>query len=125
ADKLVRALVMMSDVDDPDFPDVPKARSLMKNDEDKQAFEFFQAADEIQNPYMLPPGTPGDVIEIYRKAFDAAVHDQEFRALTTQRQMNIVPRTGGKVQAKIEAMYATPPAIMERVKRAIAVSGGK
>jgi tripartite-type tricarboxylate transporter receptor subunit TctC len=125
ADKLVRALVMMSDVDDPDFPDVPKARSLMKNDEDKQAFEFFQAADEIQNPYMLPPGTPGDVIEIYRKAFDAAVHDPEFRALTTQRQMNIVPRTGGEVQAKIEAMYATPPAIMERVKRAIAVSAGK
>jgi tripartite-type tricarboxylate transporter receptor subunit TctC len=72
---------------------------------------------------MLPPGSPPDVVDAYRKAFVTAVKDPEFLALAAQRQMNIVPRTGPEVQAKIEAMYATPPAIVERVKRATALAG--
>ena len=124
-EKLVRALVMLSDIDDPDFPGVPRARSLLKSDDDRLAFEFFQGPDEIQNPFMLPPGAPADIVDSYRKAFVAAVKDPEFVALAAQRQMNIAPHTGAEVQAKIAAMYATPPAVIERVKRATSLAAGK
>jgi len=121
-DKLMRPLVMMSEVADPDFPGVPTVTSLLKSEDDKTAFEFFSTPDEIQNPFMLPPGTPDDVVEAYRKAFDAAVKDPEYLAEAVQRQQNIVPHNGADVQAKIEAMYATPQAIVERVKKATALA---
>jgi tripartite-type tricarboxylate transporter receptor subunit TctC len=121
-DKLMRPLVMMSDIDAPEFPGVPKVKDLLKTESDKQAFAFFQAADEVQDPIMLPPGTPNEVVDGYRKAFDAAVKDPEYMTEAVQRQQNVIPSNGAKVQAKIEAMYATPPDVIERVKKATALA---
>src|SRR4051794_26332302 len=91
-EKLIRPLIIMSEIDDPDFPGVPKVSDLLKTEEDKQAFEFFSTPDEIQDPIMLPPGTPKDILDVYRKAFEATARDPEYLAEALQRQQNIVPR---------------------------------
>lgn len=122
-DKLVRVLVVVSRVDDPEFASVPRAKDLLKTDAERKAFDFFQAPDEIQNPYMLPPGTPADVLATYRKAFDAAVTDPAYLADAEKRKQNVVPRTGDFVQKTIAEMYATSPEVIERVKKATSVAG--
>lgn len=122
-DKLIRVLVVVSSVDDPEFASVPRAKDLLKSDAERKAFDFFQAPDEIQNPYMLPPGTPADILAIYRKAFDAVVKDPAYLAEAAKRKQNVVPQTGDFVQKTIAAMYATPPEVIERVKQATSVTG--
>jgi tripartite-type tricarboxylate transporter receptor subunit TctC len=122
-DKLVRVLVVVSSVDDPEFASVPRAKDLLKTDAERKAFDFFQAPDEIQNPYMLPPGTPAEVLATYRKAFDAALKDPAYLADAEKRKQKLVPQNGEFVEKTIASMYDTPTAVIERVKQATSVTG--
>lgn len=122
-EKLIRVLVVVSAVDDPAFASVPRAKDLLKTDAERKAFDFFQAPDDIQNPYMLPPGTPAEVLATWRKAFNAAVKDPAYLAEAEKRKQKILPQTGEFVQKTIDEMYATPPDVIERVKQATNVAG--
>jgi tripartite-type tricarboxylate transporter receptor subunit TctC len=120
--KLVRFLFTVSERADTGEAGVPNVKALLKSDADRAALEFFQAADEIQNPFMLPPDTPVHIVEAYRKAFLAATKDPAYVADAEKRRQFIAPRSGEEVAAIIEAMYATPPHVIERVKRATSLS---
>lgn len=120
---LIRVLLVVSSVDDPKYASVPRARELLKSDADRDAFDFFQAPDGIQNPYMLPPNTPPDILALYRKAFDATVKDPDYLAEAEKRRQNVAPQNGEFVQKTIASMYATPPAVIERVKKATSTAG--
>ena len=121
SEKLVRGLIALSNIRDVAFPDTPRLIDLLKNDSERQALTFFQAPDEIQDPFFLPPQTPDDIVSVYRGAFVATMHDRDYLADADKRHQALVPRPGEEVQATIEAMYATPPAVIERVKRATAI----
>lgn len=122
-EKLVRVLLVVSSVDDPEFASVPRAKDLLKTDVERKAFDFFQAPDDIQNPYFLPPGTPADILAIYRKAFDAVVKDPAYLADAEKRKQKVVAQNGAYVEKIIAEMYATPKDVIERVKQATSVTG--
>jgi tripartite-type tricarboxylate transporter receptor subunit TctC len=43
-----------------------------------EAFEFWTAINEIDKWYALPPGTPKEIVDVYRAAWDKIVKDPEF-----------------------------------------------
>lgn len=122
---LVRILFVMSDSDDPDLKGVPRVSDLLKSEDDRKALAFFGMPDQIQDPMMLPPGASDEMTAIYRKAFDATIKDKAYVADYNHRKQSIVPHTGAQVQATIEAMYETPPAVVKRVVKATTVAGAK
>lgn len=121
-DKLVRGLVALSNIRDVAFPDTPRAIDLLKSDAERQALTFFQAPDEIQDPFFLPPETPDAIVSIYRGAFIATMQDRAYLADADKRHQALSPRPGEEVQRTIESMYATPAEVIERVKRATAIT---
>jgi tripartite-type tricarboxylate transporter receptor subunit TctC len=114
----IRVLIQISSAADPEFPNAPRMIDFLKADADRQALAFFSAPDDIQYPYMLPPGASADIVALYRKAFDAAVKDQAYLAEAKQRRQDIVPRQGTEVETIIAAMYDTPKDVVERVIKA-------
>jgi tripartite-type tricarboxylate transporter receptor subunit TctC len=122
-ERLVRGIIAVSNIRDVDFPNVPKAVDLVKNDEARQALQFFQAPDEIQDPFFLPPETTDEVLAVYRKAFEETMRDRAYVADAEKRQQALSPRPGEEVEATIRGMYETPPAVIERVKRATTITG--
>jgi tripartite-type tricarboxylate transporter receptor subunit TctC len=120
-DHLVRFLFVTSESDDPDLKGVPTISALLKNDADRQALKFFEMPDEIQDPFMLPPGVSTEAVAAFRKAFDASVGNSTYLDDARRHKQTIVPHTGAEVQATIQAMYDTPQAVVERVKRATSV----
>jgi tripartite-type tricarboxylate transporter receptor subunit TctC len=123
SEKLVRGLIALSNIHDVAFPDTPRAIDLVKTDTERQALTFFQAPDEIQDPFFLPPGTSDEVVSVYRGAFIATMKDRDYLADADKRHQALSPRPGEEVQATIESMYATPPEVIERVKRATTITG--
>ena len=121
-EKLMRPLVLFFSKPDPDYPDVPKMQDLLKTSEDKSAFAFFQISDEIQDPVMLPPDTPKEVVDAFRQAFDETVKNPAYLAEAAERKQKVAATSGADVEALIAKMYATPPAVIERVKRAITLA---
>jgi tripartite-type tricarboxylate transporter receptor subunit TctC len=119
AEKKLRVLVQVSTSGDPDFPDAPRVSEFLKTDADRQALDFFAAPDQVQYPYMLPPGVKEDVVATYQKAFDVAVKDPAYLADAKQRRQDIVVHSGADVQRVIETMYKTPKDVIDRVVRAM------
>lgn len=117
-DGKLRVIIQVSSATDPDFPNAPRLSDFLKTDADRQALDFFTAPDDIQYPYMLPPGASAEIVALYRKAFDAAVRDSAYLAEAKQRRQEIVPHAGAEVQKIIAAMYDTPKSVIDRVVRA-------
>jgi len=59
----------------PTFPTLVKGKSTGIMEE---TFDFWTALNDIDKWYALPPGTPKDVVEAYRTAWDKMVKDPEF-----------------------------------------------
>lgn len=124
-DKKLILLVQASFKGDPNYPDVPRVVDLLKSDDDRAILEFFGLPYELQNAYMLPPGTPDDILAAYRKAFDSALSDPDYRADAKKRNQEIEPHNGAEVTELIEKVLATPRSIVERATAAIGKPKGK
>ena len=114
----LRVIVQVSTSTDSDFPNAPQVGDFLATEADRQALAFFTAPDDIQYPYMLPPGVSADLVQAYRQAFNSAVKDPVYLAEAKQRRQDIVPHSGTDVQKIVEGMYATPKDVIERVVRA-------
>lgn len=125
SDHLVRFLFVTSESDDPDLKGVPAISALLKSDGDRRALKFFEMPDEIQDPFMLPPGVSAETVTAFRRAFDATVGNAAYLDDAKRHKQTIVSHNGEQVQATIQAMYDTPRDIVERVKRATSVEISK
>jgi tripartite-type tricarboxylate transporter receptor subunit TctC len=98
---------------------VPLMISLAKSEEDRQAMQMFYAQNAFARPFILPPGVPAERIAVLRKAFEATMKDPELLAEAEKMRIDVEWSTGEAVQALVAKMYETPPAVIERVKKAM------
>jgi tripartite-type tricarboxylate transporter receptor subunit TctC len=114
-ERTFRLLLQVAVVADPDYPGVPRVVDLIKSPADRQLLDLYLLPYEFNNPFMLPPGTPDDVVATYRKAFTAAVRDPEYRADAAKRRQIIDPRDGDDVTNLVRQLLATPPDVVRRM----------
>ena len=98
---------------------VPLMISLAKSEDDRQAMQMFYGQNAFARPFILPPGVPAERVELLRKAFAATMKDPELLAEAGKMNIDVEPSTGEQVQALVAKMYETPPAVIERVKKAL------
>jgi len=101
----------------PDLPKVPLAVSLAKTPE---ARKLIQAVDQTHGaavrPYVLPPGTPKDRVEILRKAFMQAVKDPELLAEAGKANLEINPASGEELERNVRELLHLEPALVAQLK---------
>ena len=68
----------------------------------------------------MPPGTEKERVEAMRRAFDDTMKDVEFLAEAKAASLEINPYTGAQVAELLRKAYASPPAVIEEARRAIA-----
>jgi tripartite-type tricarboxylate transporter receptor subunit TctC len=62
----------------PDFPKVPELESFAKSDLERKLIAMQRAFRIAGTPFVLPPGTPKDRVEIIQGAFRKTYQDPEF-----------------------------------------------
>jgi tripartite-type tricarboxylate transporter receptor subunit TctC len=92
---------------------------LAKSDADRQALALLFGRTEYGRPYFLPPGVPGDRVAALRRAFDATMRDPAFTAEAAKIGFAVDPLTGEQVQALVDDLAKTPPAVVARVRAAL------
>jgi tripartite-type tricarboxylate transporter receptor subunit TctC len=106
----------------PELPKVPLASSLAKNEEARQLMQVgIQEPSEYYRPYVLPPGTPNDRVEILRKAFQATLKDPEFLADAKKARLDIEPVTGAEMEKKVARLFQLSPATVAKLKEILDV----
>jgi tripartite-type tricarboxylate transporter receptor subunit TctC len=98
---------------------VPPVSSLATSAEDRAALELFLSQNDYAGPFIAPPGVPDERIAALRKAFMDTTRDPEFLADAAKANIDIKATSGEEVQRLVAKAYASPPAVIARVKAAL------
>ena len=92
------------------------AVSYAKTDEQRQIMNLYDRQGEFGRPFVTGATVPPERIKALRAAFMSAVNDPELRKELTTRGIDVDPMDGENVQKLVEAVYATPEAIVEKTR---------
>jgi tripartite-type tricarboxylate transporter receptor subunit TctC len=103
----------------PEIPDVPSVYDFAKTEEQRQFMRLVFSSVEYGRPYVFPPGVPGERADILRRAIAAAVRDPELIAEADKMKLDMTYRPPEHLDRLIGNLYATPPAVVEAVKKLV------
>jgi tripartite-type tricarboxylate transporter receptor subunit TctC len=106
------------------FPDVPTARELAKTPEDRALIEFAEAPMLMARPFVAPPGVPKERVALLRKAFMQTMNDPDYLAEVEKTKAEHAPTDGETVQAVVDALAKSPPAVIQRYLKALGEKPG-
>jgi tripartite-type tricarboxylate transporter receptor subunit TctC len=118
-DDKIRPFIQFGLKKHPELPDVSWVYDYARNNDDRAAMDLAFGNSEFGRPFIAPPGVPDEVVQILRDAFEDTMSDPEFRADADKRQLDLEITRGSEIQALIEKIYKTPPAVVERVKKIV------
>lgn len=119
-DKKITIIGQYGQTKHPDLPDVPLVIDLAKTPADRQALTLVFARQEMGRPFAAPPALGEERATLLRRAFDTTMTDRDFLADAKKGQLPILPIDGQTMQRMVGELYATPPAVIERVQKILA-----
>lgn len=103
-----------------DLPKVPLAISYAKTAEARQLIEVgIHDAADIARPFVMPPGTPKDRVQLIRQAFMATLKDAAFTAEAEKSKLDIDPVTGEAMEKIVAGLYKMNPATLAKLKEVL------
>jgi tripartite-type tricarboxylate transporter receptor subunit TctC len=119
-DKKVNYLLQLALEKNPNV-DAPLVVDLAKDDATRQMMRLMFGPLSLNKPFFGPPGLPAERTAELRKAIMAAMNDPELRAEAKKTfGDDLDPTAGEQAQTLLADMYATPPAVVERLKGILA-----
>lgn len=101
----------------PELKQIPVAYDLAKTDEARKLLAtVLRANSPTVRPFMAPPGTPDDRVQILRKAFMDTWKDPELIAEAKKANLDINPDDGAGLEANIKEMFKLEPAQIAKLK---------
>ncbi len=105
------------------YEEVPLLRDLARNDDDRKIFDFISRAVVIARPMVTNAGVPTERVAALRRAFDATLADPAFLEEAARLNLEISAGSGAELERNVLALLATPPDVLEQVRKAIQISG--
>jgi tripartite-type tricarboxylate transporter receptor subunit TctC len=100
-----------------DLPKLPLAMSLAKNDEARKLIvAVAQSHGAAVRPYLLPPETPKNLVEILRKSFMEAIRDPELLAEAKKARLEINPGSGEELERNVTELLRLDAPLVTRLK---------
>ena len=87
--------------------------------QNRKIAELILAQQEFLRPFIAPAGASRAQIRILQTAFDATMKDPDFLADARTENLEIAPKSGERVKALVETMYASPAEIVEEARKAL------
>ncbi|HZA57165.1 MAG TPA: hypothetical protein VE616_23180, partial [Candidatus Udaeobacter sp.] len=101
----------------PDFPKVPLAIDLAKNEENRKLIEVGVHNDSaIALTYALPPKTPKDLVATLRRGFMDTMKDGEFVSEMKKARLDVDPVAGEEVERIINDAFKLDAALLGKLK---------
>ena len=101
-----------------ELPKVPLAISYAKTEEAKKIIQIgAHDPGTLARPFVLPPGTPKERVQILRKAFADTMADAEFLADAKKSNLDINPLSGEEVARTVDNIFKIEPAVAAKLKQ--------
>jgi len=101
----------------PELPKIPLVINYAKTDEAQRLIRaLVHSVGPTARPYLLPPGTPKDRVQILRKAFIETMKDPEFLADATKAKLDLNPLDGAELERNVREVFNLDKALIPRAK---------
>lgn len=101
----------------PELKNIPVSYEMAKTDEAKTLMAtVLRANSPTVRPFMAPPGTPEERVQILRKAFMATMTDPELLAETKKANLDINPLDGAELEQHIKEIFKLDAAQVAKLK---------
>jgi len=109
--------VVLQTMTAPDTPTVPLAINFARTEEARQLIKVgIEEAGNITRPFILPPGTPKDRVQLLRKAFMDTLKDPEFLQDAQKAKLEVDPLTGEELERIVHGLFKLDPAFQAKLK---------
>ena len=123
--KLVRPMIQFGRVDRAgEFHDVPTARELATNDDDRALIELAEAPLLMAYPLAFPPGVSPARVTMIRAAFSATVNDPAFKDEMAKMKLEYSPKGGEELQALVASIARALSTAIERYRAIVGSRSG-
>lgn len=117
-DKKIKVLVQYTLERHPAFPDAPAMAELGDTQEEKEILRLYGSTAAVGRYIMTPPDVPKDRVAALRAAFDAMVKDPAFIKDMEDKNLDLAPMPGDKLQALIDSTFDISPKAAARAAAA-------
>ena len=101
----------------PELTNIPMAYHMPKTDEAKKIMAtVLRANSPIVRPFVAPPGTPNDRVQILRKAFMDTMKDADFLAEAKKARLDIDAADGAELEQNVREMVKLEAAHIAKLK---------
>jgi len=108
----------------PDFPDVPTARELAKNEAARALIELAELPYALSRPFAAPPDLPAERAKALQRAFMAVHGDPEYLGDAAKLSLDVSPIGADEILHAIERIAVAPPELLDYVRRLLAETRG-
>jgi len=104
----------------PDLPKVPLAINSARTEEGRQLIQVgIHDMSAISRPYVLPPGTPKERVQILRKGFMDTMKDPEFLSDAEKSKLDLSPLSGEELESIVTGLSKLSPSLLAKLKEII------
>ena len=102
----------------PELPKVPLAINYARTEDAKKLIQVgAHDPGTLARPFVLPPGTPKDRVQVLRKAFMDTFNDPEFLAEAKKTNLDIGPLSGEEIAKTVDNLFKLEAPVIERLKK--------
>jgi len=95
---------------------IPLVTDFVSHTEDRQVLEVIFSRQSMGRPLVAPPGLDARLARVLRAGFAQAMNDPELLAESARSGLEINFVSGDDVQALVEGLYRSPPAVVARAQ---------
>ena len=104
----------------PDLPNVPLAINLTKSEEARRLIQVgLQNTGAFARPFVLPPGTPKQRVQILGRAFQETLKDPAFLAEAEKGKLTLDPVTGDELEKMVAELFTLDAALLAKLKEVL------
>jgi tripartite-type tricarboxylate transporter receptor subunit TctC len=107
-----------------DFPNVPTARELARNESSRMLIELTELPYKLSRPFAAPPGIPDDRARALQRAFAATHQDPQYLAEAARQRVDVSPVSAEGVVAALKRIESAPPQQLDYLRRLFAEAKG-
>ena len=101
----------------PEFPDVPTAREMARDDHGRQLIEMAEIPYLLSRPYVAPPGIPEDRARALQAAFVAMAKDPLFLAEAEKIHVDVSPVGAPEAVEMLNRLANAPADLREEISK--------
>lgn len=117
ASGLMKIVLQVNAKSHPELTHVPLAIDFAKNDESRKLLQVItQVHGASVRPFVLPPGTPKERVQLMRKAFIETLRDPELTAEAAKAKLDIGPLGGEELAKSVADIFKVDAAIIAKLK---------